>query len=284
MGRKTSAPSSDSILRDDERRDGASCGSGIWRSAPSHRGDRELCQSPPFFSHESSLSAAARALVFGNDRLPVEERFQLEAACAQEGLTLEYIGAGYGNPQPRPEIFLLDYDLVFAVGKCAIEALACGCAVIPLIAGQAGQLITPLNFFDWAQSNFCPPYYFGSAAQVNPGWLQEELREFTAEGIVEVSSRLRAEHNLGRTVDALEALYQTSVQEHVSGTADRENRELVSYLEARGIEIDGMYLDSSQFGLLRERIHELERDVRLLRLKNQALRLSLIGPARRVLS
>jgi hypothetical protein len=223
-----------------------------------------------------------RALVFGNERLPSDERFQLEDACTQEGLTLEYIGTGYGNPQPRPEVFLLDYDLVFAVGKCAMEALACGCAVIPVTAGQAGCLITLDNFAEWAFSNFFPPYYFRSAAQVNAQWLRQELRGYSPESLSGVSTRLRNEHHLEKAVDGLELLYEKAIREHAAQPRAAEVSELGPYLEAMGPEIDSLYVKTVHARSLQDRIHELEREVRVLRLRNKARQLYL-RPFRRLL-
>jgi hypothetical protein len=82
------------------------------------------------------------ALLFANSLFPPDEMAALEAACAHCGIRLSKIGSSVNNVQSRPEFFLRDYDLVFASGRSAIEALAAGCAVVPLIPGQAGQLVT----------------------------------------------------------------------------------------------------------------------------------------------
>ena len=76
------------------------------------------------------------ALLFGGPRLPDQELRKLEAACASLDITLDKIGHAYGTHRSRPEIFLQKYDLVFAIGKCALEAIATGCAVIPVIPGR----------------------------------------------------------------------------------------------------------------------------------------------------
>lgn len=126
-----------------------------------------------------------RALLFGNSPLPANELSRLESACHVAGIFLTKVGEGYGNPQPRPEIVLPDYDLVFAVGKCAIEALACGCAVVPIIPGLAGQLVDLQNFDQWIFSNFSPRYYT-SATQISVERLQRQLGKYSPAGHVSI--------------------------------------------------------------------------------------------------
>jgi hypothetical protein len=229
----------------------------------------------------SAPARLRRALLFGNDKLSADERFSLEDACTQESLTLDYIGVAYGNPQARPEVLLLDYDLVFAVGKCAMEALASGCAVIPVCAGQAGHLVTLENFTEWAFSNFSPPYYFRSAAQINANWLRSELRGYAAEDVSGVSARLRQEYDLEKAVDRLEMIYENAISDQAAQPPATGAAELGPYLESIGPEIDAMYVETIQARLLHERIRALEREVRTLRLTNKARELCL-RPIRRL--
>ena len=186
-----------------------------------------------------------RAVLFGNIGFPTDQLVSLEAACAQEGITLEHVGEAYGNPQPRPEIFLLDYDLVFAIGKCAIEALACGCAVITVIPGQAGQLVTTQNLAKWAFSNFSPRY-FTSAAQISSEWLHEELNRYSASEVSATSAELRAKHHLVGAVDRMEALYEKTIREHSGCSNTQRGGELAAYLEPMSLEVDTMWLRNQE--------------------------------------
>ena len=186
-----------------------------------------------------------RAVLFGNIGFPHDQLLELQAACAQEEITLECIGGGHGNSQPRPEIFLLDYDLVFAIGKCAIEALACGCAVITVIPGQAGHLVTTQNFEKCAYSNFSPRY-FTSAAQISSEWLHEELSGYAASEISATSAKLRAEQHLGGAVDRMEALYNETVREHPGVSDSPHPSELTAYLESMSLEVDTMWLRNQE--------------------------------------
>ena len=129
-----------------------------------------------------------RALLFGNHSFPEDEMQPLERACGVAGLSLEKIGFWHLNPQPRPELLLPEYDVVFAIGRCALEAIACGCAVITIIPGQAGELVTKENFDNWVYSNFSPRYY-SCADRVNEEWLLKQLQKYSAENAGEVTAR-----------------------------------------------------------------------------------------------
>jgi hypothetical protein len=183
-----------------------------------------------------------RAALFGNAGLPAKELLRLERACIKEGLTLDKIGSAYGTQQPRPEVFLLDYDLVFAAGKCALESMACGCAVIPVISGQAGRLITVDNFEEWSHSNFSPRYY-ASALQINSKWLNGELRAYSPQAITEVTEKVRRERELSTAVDRLEKIYIAAVEDYVGNRPSPELAEFAPYLEKLSSEVDAMWVE-----------------------------------------
>ena len=221
-----------------------------------------------------------RALLFGNSGLSTRELVKLREACADEGMALDTIGSAYDNRQSRPELFLPGYDVVFAIGKCALEALACGCAVIPVLPGQAGQLITSANFDEWAFSNFSPRY-FTSAAQIKRRWLHREMKSFAAEDLAKVAEKVRREYDLKGAVDRLEGIYAEAV-----GDARPEGKagpsEYAAYLEKIAQEADAIWAERQR--LRREAgghaaatanvvaLRELRRQVGALQRENDALR------------
>ncbi len=95
----------------------------------------------------------ARALVFSNN---TEETWvaPIRTACESRGIALEIAGAAGGRPIDRPEEVLPHYDLVFAKARCAIEALAAGCAVIVCDAQGLGGLVTASSLEAMRQLNF----------------------------------------------------------------------------------------------------------------------------------
>ncbi len=77
-----------------------------------------------------------RAVAFGN-YLPEAGCLQiLRQACAARGIALDAIGTSSGRIEARPEEVLGQYDIVFGMGRCDLEALASGAALI--VCGYCG--------------------------------------------------------------------------------------------------------------------------------------------------
>lgn len=150
-----------------------------------------------------------RAALFGQDFEPSEIAV-LEEACRRRDITLETIGYAYGNPLLNPELFLPDYDIVFAIGRSALEAMACGCATIPVVPYLAGALVTPETLDEWADINFSPRF-FTSADQIGDAWLDAQLQKLDPATIAEVTRRVRAEFSLEAAVDTLEAIHREAL-------------------------------------------------------------------------
>lgn len=181
-----------------------------------------------------------RALMFAGGAFPAADIERLDAACRAAGLSLDRIGYGFGNPQPRPEAFLPEYDLVFAIGKSAVEAMAAGCAVIPLIPGQGGPLVTTRTFDTASYSNFSP-LYFTDATPIDAAWLDRQLQDWAPDDIRRVTENVRRTRSLDAAVDRLEALYAEAMQDPPE-PADSATP-FAPYLETLCAEADQMWSD-----------------------------------------
>lgn len=178
-----------------------------------------------------------RAVLYGQFGFNADELAQLQQSCADNNLELDKVGRAYGNPRPRPEYFLPDYDVAFAIGRCAIEALACGCAVMPIVPQLAGSLVTAESLDDWAASNFSPRY-FTSANVMDSKWLSGELALITPEGQQAVIQKTRAAHAIEHAVAAFVDLYhRASVAEAPVGSGE----EFARYLGRIAPQVDGMW-------------------------------------------
>ncbi|WP_217577092.1 glycosyltransferase family 4 protein [Mesorhizobium sp. GbtcB19] len=195
-----------------------------------------------------------RALLFQSSGLAANDLSQLESGCAALGLELDKIGAAYGNAQSRPEMLLQHYDLVFASGKSALEAMATGCAVMTLAPTQAGALVTTENFDTWSFANFAPRYYSG-ATPINEAWLRREVALYSADDAAEVTAKVRRERTLKAAGDQLEGLYRTALESGVSGTASAS---FAPYLERMASEVDTLWGEREGMQALREHIAFLE--------------------------
>ena len=199
------------------------------------------------------------ALLFGGPRLPDAELARLEEACASLHVKLDKIGHAYGTHRSRPEIFLQQYDLVFAIGKCALEAMATGCAVVPVIPGQAGSLITSASFDDWSFSNF-GPRYFMSSSQIDEEWLRTQIESYSAQDLELVTSRVRSERTIDDAVDKLELIYREAVE--TPPAALDANASFASYLEYLANEVDPMWAELEGIRPKLARMTELKGQLR----------------------
>jgi hypothetical protein len=204
-----------------------------------------------------------RALLFGNKGFRASELSRLERTCQDQDISLDKVGYPYGNPQERPEAFLPDYDLVFAIGRCAVEAIACGCAVIPIVPGQAGQLVTMENFQDWVSSNFSP-IYGTCATQIDAEWLKSELANYSPATTALVCAKLRAEHDMGSAVTKIEAIYRDAVDDYKNGTKPIA-AEFAPYLERMSLEVDAMWEREKTAKRQAEQIERLNQQIRAIR-------------------
>lgn len=180
-----------------------------------------------------------RAVLYGQSGFYPAELTMLEQSCAAHGIILDKVGYAYGNPRPRPEYFLPDYDIAFAIGRSALEALACGCAVIPVVPQLAGSLITMETFDTWAASNFSPRY-FTSASIMDTEWLGRELAAFKRADILQVMEKVRSEHAIGPAITAFETLYQRAM---FASAPHGSGGEFDHYLTAMAKEVDDLWGD-----------------------------------------
>jgi hypothetical protein len=149
-----------------------------------------------------------RALAFAkNDRhLPA-----IREACAARDIALDVIGQAVGRLVSAPESWLPRYDLIFASALTALEAMACGRAVIVCDGRGLAGLVTPARFAQWRPRNF------GLRTLMAPVTTEAVLREidaYDAESAAEVGRRVRQEAGLDVWLAGLLTLYRDVIVEH----------------------------------------------------------------------
>jgi hypothetical protein len=95
-----------------------------------------------------------RALVFSNQAREDGWVRPIRSACQKHGIALDVAGADSGRYTERPEELLPGYDLVFGKARCALEALACGAAVIVCDAAGLAGMVTRSNVDELRELNF----------------------------------------------------------------------------------------------------------------------------------
>lgn len=152
-------------------------------------------------------------------------------AASKLGMELDFIGKNFGRLIHEPEKVLPEYDLVFASGRSAIDALACGCAVVVLGRRGCGPLVVPDNFAFLREVNFTIPVN-SAPAQVEK--IQQNLLEYDPSRQVEVIARLRKEADFERTIDFMESVYAKCVaeQQHAKTNPEEEVQATYHYLRS----------------------------------------------------
>ncbi len=171
------------------------------------------------FSQQARRPAAPkRALAFSNysasQCLPV-----LMEACGRCGIELDVRGIGRGSPGDQPGTLLADYDIVFAMARSAIEAMAVGACVVLCAPDKLGPMVTTDNFSSLRRWNFGIRTLDMS---LNADLLAAELQKYNCEDAFEVSQLVRANCELQAAADQIVDVYQRVLAAGLSdSSADR---------------------------------------------------------------
>lgn len=160
-----------------------------------------------------------RALIFGNQLGPAHPVFlALRGACEARGIALEIAGAGGGAASSQPELHLPQFDLVFAKGRCALEGMAAGCAVIVCDAMGMAGMVTPETF-----DTFRPLNFGVRTLRRNPAPTQQDIEAqialYEPEKSRQVTQRLRTEGDQALVMRRLIALYEEAIANAAASSA-----------------------------------------------------------------
>ncbi|HYH47236.1 MAG TPA: glycosyltransferase [Thermoanaerobaculia bacterium] len=146
-----------------------------------------------------------RALLLSNQATAHNFTREVERACSASGLELTVAGAALGLPTSRPEELLASFDLVFARGRAALEAMAVGAAVVLCDLEGCGLLVDTANFGQLRDLNF------GLGALRPPvaaERLQQEIARYDPAEAQRVRDRVRGEAGRREAVARLVDLYR----------------------------------------------------------------------------
>ena len=213
----------------------------------------------------------ARALVFSNNANHWTHVNAVREACKRAEIELDVIGAGVNASALNPESLLPNYDLVFAKGRCALEALSVGAAVILCDVNGSGPMVTTADLDLLRRRNFGIRTL---SENVDPDLLLREIRRYDSKDATEVSRRIRSAAGLESVVDDAVALYREVIEEFRRGTVTdpvQENHAVAEYLRwmtlavrRKQAEHDSMLANSPTLRL-RNRIGEIPLMEKLVR-------------------
>jgi hypothetical protein len=152
-----------------------------------------------------------RALVFSNYATLETHVPAVAEACKTVGLELEIVGQSWGQPTDRPEEVLGRYDLIFAKGKAALEAMAVGAAVILCDFGGVGPMVTTERFDRLRDLNFG---FQALVEPLEPEAVLKQISQYDAPNARQVRDLVRSQCNLEQAVAALVCVYREIMDEH----------------------------------------------------------------------
>jgi hypothetical protein len=175
------------------------------------------------FKQGPDLPAFPRnALIFAkhaNQVTPILE------ACAILGITATVAGHAVGNIIQSPETVMPEFDLVFASGLTAIEAMSCLRPVIVCDGRGLAGLVTLKNYRFLRQKNF------GLRSLVTPlttATILREIDQYSAPEATAVGLRVRLEAALPEWTERYISLYQNSILEFATKKKDRDQRNMLN--------------------------------------------------------
>ena len=141
----------------------------------------------------------------------------IRAAAAARGLSLDHLGRRFGRVIDNPELRLLDYDIVCARGRKAIEALACGCAVMIIAHDRGERLVDRLDVARLRDTDFS----VGADAPVaSADRLAAAFAGYAPESAAAATAEVRSACDFPRLASELEAVYRSAIAMHQGDVAD----------------------------------------------------------------
>jgi hypothetical protein len=135
----------------------------------------------------------------------------IQTACQLVDLPLVGLGTRFNHTVDNPSAFLCDCEVVFAAGRSAIEALACGASVVLITRDTLGPLVTPENFDQLMALNFCAEI---DAPKPTAAHVIDQLQQISPATRAAVTARVRCELTLSASVQSLVEHYQALLATH----------------------------------------------------------------------
>jgi len=196
----------------------------------------------------------ARGLVFSNRA--AHHLDIVRAACRSSSIAVDAVGIDVDRVSDDPGTLLPAYDIVFAKARCAMEAIAAGCAVILCDRSGVGPMVTSHNFDEMRRLNFGLRTL---RAPLSVESLAAALGSYDPDDARAVTTRLRAE----ATIDDVVARWLDTYERVLAEWRDQprcvedELRATSLYLQRRTVEptpgvAAGTLLKTAYFSLARK--------------------------------
>lgn len=169
-----------------------------------------------------------RALVFSNGVSHNNWGAALRTACERRGIALDLAGSGANAFLDHPEEVLPRYDLVFGKARCALEAMACGAAVIVCDTRGLAGMVTTAGVAAMRELNF------GARTLQRPVTVENVLAEidrYDPADAARVSDAIRGAAGVDLLAGQFIALYDELIAANAPASAEDELRAMAASLE-----------------------------------------------------
>ena len=175
--------------------------------------DEELFHPKPEIS-----SRAKRALIY-NNAITANDRVAKDIAvgCRKHHISLDIYGNASGKTTAQVEALLHGYDVVFAVGRSAVEAMACGCAVVVCDTSGIAGMAQPGDFTGEGRNKL--NLTERSAERLSPAYIGEQLDLYDASRIALVRDEIRGQRSLSSALARFEEIYAEAIARFREGAA-----------------------------------------------------------------
>jgi hypothetical protein len=175
----------------------------------------------------------------------------LREAAARCGLTLDFAGREFGCGSEEAEEILPEYDVVFASGQVAAEALACGCAVVTYGAAGYGEMVSSENYEKLRQENFTPQ---ATALPIPFDQLEGVLGAYQVSAGPQLAERIRMDAEFGQAVERLLEMYQDVILRHQQSPSNPESESQALSRYLRNLAPGIMRANNHPNGLMRPKV------------------------------
>jgi Glycosyltransferase Family 4 len=220
-----------------------------------------------FTPREALPAKPQRALLYSSYTKDDAYLTAVREACSHTGLRLDTVGLSMGTSSRAPEKLLGQYDIVFAKGRSALEALAVGTAVVIYCMTSVGPMVTASELDRLLPLNFGLRAMRCSLSTANlTQELIAEIGRYDARDAAQVSARVRELSNEDTAIDEIISLYGEVIEEfrgpHKSGI-EAEGRAAAAYIR---------WLANCQ----QEKLDELNNSI-AIRLKRRVVSVPVMG-------
>lgn len=192
------------------------------------------------------FGGTCRAAIY-DDWLTTASPIVAAVSASFPGGGIDFMGRGLGRTVDDPENRLLGYDIVFARGPRAVEAMACGCAVVIVDERSCASLVTTDNFQSLRSAGFSPSH---AQSPATVAAIESCLRNIAAPDVSAVTSMVRQTLGFDRLVDRLVAAYGAAIERNRSAavTWDVEQEVVSRYLRELARVIKALDTDQKRSG------------------------------------